>query len=247
MNTIPTQARHEGAEAKEADVIDATVTEERSSVSSEAPNEGNWAERAPLTTAFLRKFDAARSALNGQLEAGQKNIDELQRKAADLVSQVQERAGKVAEKVSEEGKEAGGKLEGLRKELGNKLPLRIDLESWLNLPLEARQDVLKVLGIASDKQVSELQASVDKLREETIVLVEAQTAVLKEIIEHQHKPATVPAPTPRKTTARKTTKAKSSARKASATKSTTAKAATGTAKPAARKRAPKAASKVKSA
>ena len=214
----------------DADVIEATVV---ANDQTETTETGDWAERAPFTAAFLRQFDNARTKINEQLEAGQKNIDDLQKKAIDLVSQVQERAGKVSEKVGEkvrtEGKEATTKLEGLRKGLGDRLPLKVDLESWLNLPLEARQDVLSALGLASDKQVKELQETVNKLCEETVVLVEAQTAVLKGIIETNAKSAKAPA---RSTTARKkaaprktATAAKSTSRKKPVAKRSTKKVA----------------------
>lgn len=213
--------------------------------------QAEWSERAPLTAAFLRQFDAARNKLTAQLEAGQKNIDDLQKRALDVVEQVQTRAGKVGEKVREEGKEATTKLDGLRKNLGGKLPLKIDLESWLNLPLEAREEVLAVLGIASDKRVAALQASIDTLRDESIVLVEAQTAVLKEIIEQTAKAASRDAaarkPAAAKTAAAETaasgnaTTRKAPARKQAATKTAPKSAARKTAAPA--KTAPKAAPK----
>ena len=202
------------------DVIDVQATEEQTS--EQQGDTGDWAERAPLTSAFLRKFDAARNALTEQLEAGQKNIDELQKKAIDLVGQVQQRAGKVGEKVTEQGKEASTRLEALRKNLGGKFPLRIDLESWLNLPLEAREEVLNALGIASDRQVRQLHDTIEKMREETIVLVEAQTAVLKEIIEANGTKAT----TARKTTTRKPAAAAKTTSKAAATKAATARKTT---------------------
>lgn len=239
MNTATHSNDNTKNTAPEADVVDVEAVE--TTAGNDAQEQGDWAERAPLTTAFLRKFDAARNAITDQLEAGQKNIDDLQKKAVDLVSQVQQRAGKVGEKVTEQGKEATTKLDELRKGLGDKFPLRIDLESWLNLPVEARQEVLTVLGIASDKQVKELQLSVDKLREETIVLVEAQTAVLKEIIENNAKAAPKKAPA-RKPAPRRATKAapktatkaapKTAAARKPAAKKTPAR------KPAAKKTAP---------
>jgi len=193
------------------DVIDAEVVETAAPADDEnAETEGrtdpNWAERAPLTAAFIRQFDAARNSLTERLSESKGSLDELQKKAKDLVEQVQSRV----DKVREEGKEATEKLDEMRSNLGGKLPLKIDLESWLKLPEQARQEVLLALGIASDKKIEALNANIEKLREEMTVLTEAQTAVLKEVINAAaKKPAarkTTRKTTPRKTTARKTTK-----------------------------------------
>ncbi|GEM_PF-3316616 len=245
MNTATT-----ATDANSNDVVDAEVIETKSeNPGDNGAEDEDWAERAPFTAAFLRQFETARDKLKDQLETSQKNLDDLQKRARDLVDNVQDRVEKVGDRVREEGKEAGEKLDGMRRDIGENLgeklsipeklnlgeklkigdkwPLRIDLESWLKLPVEAREEVLAALGIASEAQVSKLQRSVDMLREETTVLVEAQTSVLREIIVENAK-APARKATTRKAAAKKTTRktaAKTTTRKAPVKKASARKTA----------------------
>ena len=85
---------------------------------------------------------------------------------------------KVGDRVREEGKGAVGRIEAFRERFG-KWPLNIDLESWIALPVEAREEVLSALGIASDRQVSELKTSIETLSADLKAAIDAQTAVIK--------------------------------------------------------------------
>lgn len=225
MTTATNSSNHNQTAPATKDVVNPTATAEAHDGGAE--KDGDWADRAPFTAAFLRQFDAARTKLTSRIDQGQKGIDELQKKARDLVGQVQAKVDQVGDKVTEEAKGATDKLDDLRTSLGSKWPLRIDLDSWLKMPEQAREEVLHALGIASDKKISRVNANIDKLREELTVLTEAQTSVLKELITGKASWVVAPAAAPTK---------KPAPRKAAAAKPATKTSAKTTArKPAARK------------
>jgi len=101
-------------------------------------NKEDWASRAPWTAAVAKQIDAARGLIQDQLKSGTGHLGDLEQKAKDLVETVSTSVDKVGDRVREEGKGAAGRFEAFRERFG-KWPVKIDLESWINLPAEARE------------------------------------------------------------------------------------------------------------
>ncbi len=181
------------------DVIDVEVKDNNETQDNGQNKDGDWTSRAPWTAAVTKQIDAARGLIQDQLKTGSGHIGDLEKKAKDLVVTLQTRVDKVGDRVREEGKDAVGKIEGFRERFG-KWPVKMDMESWINLPAEAREEVLSALGIASDRQVADLKIAIEAMNAGLKAALEAQTKTLTK------KLATQPKAAPRKPRARKTAK-----------------------------------------
>ena len=158
----------------EADVIDVGA---KDNAPAEEKKE-DWTSRAPWTAAVAKQLDSARALIQEQLKTGPVQFGEVEKKAKDLVEALQSGVDKVGDRVREEGKGAVGRFEAFRERFG-KWPVNIDLESWINLPVEAREEVLSALGIASDRQVGELKVAIDTLGADLKAAIEAQTDAIQ--------------------------------------------------------------------
>ena len=152
--------------------------------------------RQMLGEAVVQRVEAARAHVREQFHTrvaeAQERMGGIEKKAQDMVhtaqSTMQQTVAVARDKVLEERGEAVQKLEALVGNIGARVGLKADVESWLRLPADVREDLLVALGVASQKQVASLHEDVAALRAEITAQFVAQTEVLARIVA-EHAPA----------------------------------------------------------
>ena len=147
--------------------------------------------RQMLGETVVQRVEAARVAVREQFHArvaeAHERLGGMERKAQDIVhtaqSTVHETVAVARGKVQEERVEALSKLETLVGNASALMGLKAELESWLKLPAEVREDLLIGLGVASQKQVASVHEDVAALRAEITAQFVAQTEVLSRIVD----------------------------------------------------------------
>jgi uncharacterized protein involved in exopolysaccharide biosynthesis len=147
-----------------------------------------------LGTSMADKVDAAREKVREQFQARvsqaqarwNEQLGELEKKAQSVVHQVQATAHDVVEKKND----AVQKVEKVAHDVTTKIPsggeLMDQVEHLLKMPVEAREDMLTNLGVASQKQVAQLHEEIAALSAEIKAHFHAQTEVLGQALDAKH-------------------------------------------------------------
>jgi chaperonin cofactor prefoldin len=147
-----------------------------------------------LGTSMADKVDAARQKVREQFQARvsqaqtrwTEQLGELEKKAQSVVQQVQATAHEVVEKKND----AVQKVEQVAHDVTTKIPsggaLMGQVEHLMKLPVEAREDMLTNLGVASQKQVAQLHEEIAALAAEIKAHFHVQTEVLGQALEGKH-------------------------------------------------------------
>lgn len=178
-------------------------------------NAGSRLARQMLGDAVIQRVEAARAHVREQFHArvaeANDRLGGIEKKAQDMVhtaqSTVQQTVAVAREKVLEERGEAVQKLEALVGQIGARVGLKADVQAWLKLPADVREDLLIALGVASQKQVATLHEEVAALRAEITAQFVAQTEVLARIVAENAPVHAAPAAAASKGRAKKATTA----------------------------------------